>query len=67
MEKITWKLQKPDGIGILHDSRADAKVLKKAVNLLIDKINELIEENTVLKGQIADLQNKVEIILPTVS
>lgn len=48
MEKISFKIIKPDEMGIFHDSRKDVRTLAKVVNLLIDKVNTLIEENNKL-------------------
>jgi hypothetical protein len=51
MQKIKEKIVRSDGIGIFHDSRGDILKLTKMVNLLIDKVNELIEENNKLKDK----------------
>jgi len=49
METIDIKLRPSGGSGIFHDSREDVRRIAKVVNLLIDKMNELIEENNELK------------------
>lgn len=49
MKKIDFKIIKPDSIGILHDSRKDVRSLALVCNKLIDKINELIDENERIK------------------
>lgn len=38
--------------GLFHDSRKDVKIIAKVVNMLIDKVNELIEENNRLRKMI---------------
>lgn len=45
MKRIELKLKESDGIGIFHDSRGDIKKLAKVINLLIIKVNELVDEN----------------------
>ena len=54
MEKIDFRIIKPDTIGIFHDSRKDVRTLAKVCNHLIDKVNELIDENAKLKKQLRD-------------
>lgn len=49
MEKIDIKIDKAGGLGIFHNSRNDVKVLAGVCNTLIDKVNELIDENEKLK------------------
>lgn len=49
MEKIKVKIKPSSESGIFHDSRKDVRSLAQAVNLLIDKVNELIDENNKLK------------------
>lgn len=46
MKKITHlkiKIRPSDGYGIFHDSRGDVAKLAEAVNILIEKQNEVIE------------------------
>lgn len=43
IEKINVKLVKTDSIGIFHDSRKDIRALAKIVNVLIEKVNQLID------------------------
>ena len=50
MEGIKIHLKKKtDSIALFHDSRGDARVLAKALNIAIEKINELVEEVNQLK------------------
>jgi len=49
VEEIRVQLKKTDSIGLFHDSRGDARVLAKALNIAIDKINELVAEVNQLK------------------
>lgn len=49
MDKIKLKIKKSSDSGIFHASRKDVRILGEVVNLLIDKVNELIEENNKLK------------------
>lgn len=49
MEKMKFKLKQSSGVGIFHDSRADVRSLSKVINLIIDKMDEIIEEINNLK------------------
>ena len=51
MDKIKIKVKRSSESGIFHDSRKDIMILGEIVNLLIDKVNELIDENNKLKNQ----------------
>lgn len=53
IEKIKLRIIKPDDTGMFHDSRKDSRTLGKAINMLIDKVNELVEAN----NQLQQLQN----------
>lgn len=57
MKKIDFKINKSDGYGLMHDSRSDIKTLSKVVNHLIDKVNELIEENEYLNHRISNISS----------
>lgn len=50
MDKINVKVRPSGEGGLFHDSRRDVRVLGQAVNLLIEKVNELIDENNRLKN-----------------
>lgn len=52
MQKLKTKLKNTSDYGLFHDSRADVRLLKNVINLLHDKINELIDELELLKQQI---------------
>lgn len=41
---IRKKLRKISGKGIFHDSRSDIKEATKGINMIIDKLNEVIRE-----------------------
>lgn len=43
MEKINVRINKSDDISLFHDSRSDVKKLSMVINLLIDKINEIVD------------------------
>jgi hypothetical protein len=51
MDKIKIRVKRSSESGIFHDSRKDIRVLGEMVNLLIDRVNELIEENNKLKNK----------------
>jgi len=44
MEKIKDKIIPSGEIGIVHASRRDVRTLGMVINMLIDKVNELIDE-----------------------
>jgi hypothetical protein len=48
MKKLDIKITQSGG-GLLHDSRQDVRTLGKVVNILIEKINDLIDEVNTLK------------------
>ncbi len=50
MKKITSEIKPSSNKGIVHDSRADVRVLGEYCNMLKEKINELIEEIDRLKN-----------------
>ena len=45
MDKIEIKIKPTSTVGVFHDSRKDIHTLTKVVNILIHKVNELVEEN----------------------
>lgn len=49
MDRIKVKVKSSEESGLFHDSRKDIRTLSKVVNLLIDKVNELINENNRLR------------------
>jgi len=51
IKKLDIKVNLTTG-GLFHDSRADARLLGKCVNALIQKVNELIVQNNELKKKI---------------
>lgn len=57
MDKINKRIAKPDSIGIFHDTRKDAKVIRDVLNMLISKIDELVESNNYLQNQVEKLKN----------
>jgi hypothetical protein len=59
VEKIKIRCVKPDESGLFHDSRGDARKLAKMVNLLVDKVNELVDENNRLNKIITDNSPKI--------
>jgi uncharacterized protein (DUF488 family) len=52
IEKIKVKILRVDEPSFFHDSRKDARTLGTVVNLLIRKMNELIDENNRLREEI---------------
>lgn len=58
MKKLNIKLRKPDSMGLFHDSRADSALFMKVFNAMHDKVNEIIDENEILKKRIEDLEKK---------
>jgi|CXWK01.1.fsa_nt_gi hypothetical protein len=59
MEKIKTKLVKASETGLFHDSRGDVRKLAKVVNMLVDKVNELVDENNRLNRIIAENSPKL--------
>jgi hypothetical protein len=55
MEKINSRLKRTIGSGLFHDSRGDARIPMN-INELYDKLNELIEENELIKEEIAEVK-----------
>lgn len=49
VEKIKLRIIKPEDVGLFHDTRKDVRTLGKAINMLIDKVNELIVSNNELQ------------------
>ncbi len=49
MKKLDLKLRKTIDSGLLHDSRKDSRLLMQCINLIVEKLNEVIEENNKLK------------------
>lgn len=43
IERITKKIRKVDNNGIFHDSRHDVAELAKMINILVDKVNEIVD------------------------
>lgn len=60
MQKLNLKLKQSANTGIFHDSRADSKLLMKSINLIVDKLNEVIEENNKLKEIIKQNNNGLQ-------
>ena len=56
MEKLNLRLRKPSGSALFHDSRADSALFMKVFNVMHDKVNEIIDENTTLKERIKQLE-----------
>lgn len=50
MKKINIKIRQSNSVGLFHDSREDVRNISAALNICIDKINELVEENNKLKA-----------------
>lgn len=48
LKKINIKVNPTEERGIFHDSRKDVKTISKALNICIDKINELVTEYNLL-------------------
>jgi len=49
MEKLKLNLRITSDRGIFHDSRADSRLLMKCINKIVEKLNEVIDENNKLK------------------
>jgi len=49
MKKLYLKLRKTSDSGLFHDSRKDSRLLMQSINLIVEKLNEVIEENNKLK------------------
>lgn len=45
IKKITWEVSRASDRGVFHDARADARLLGKAINDLVDKVNEIIDSH----------------------
>lgn len=56
IQKINKTVKKPDSIGIFHDTRKDAKVIRYVLNILINKVDELIESNNELHKELTKLK-----------
>jgi len=54
MEKIKLRVVKSSETGLFHDTRGDVRKLSQVVNTLIDKVNELVDENNRLNKIISD-------------
>ena len=42
IDKLNFNISRTGNRGIFHDSRGDVRTLTKALNIAIDKINELV-------------------------
>lgn len=60
LKKLNIKIRPTEKIGLLHDSRADVRILAATINTLINKVNELVDENNKLHKIISD--NKIQTI-----
>lgn len=60
MEKLNIRLKRTTDSGLFHDSRGDARLLMN-INELYDKLNELIEENELIKEEIAEVKKMLKI------
>lgn len=58
IDKIKIRVNKPSESGLFHDSRGDAKRLGIMCNILIDKVNELIEANNRLEKELSKYTEK---------
>lgn len=56
IKRINMKIRKPNDTGIFHNSRADAAVLGKVCNELIDKVNELVDKVNELENKIKKME-----------
>ena len=52
MKKLDLNLRRTSGRGVFHDSRADSRLLMKCMNTIVEKLNEVIEENNKLKDKV---------------
>ena len=52
MKRLDLHLRKPSTSGIFHDTRKDVQTLSKCINILVDKVNELVNENNKLRKKI---------------
>jgi hypothetical protein len=43
MDKINYHLRKPNEVGVFHDSRKDSQTIRKVLNDVIQKVNEIID------------------------
>lgn len=55
MEKLKSRLKQTTDSVLFHDSRGDARIPMN-INELYDKLNELIEENELIKEEIAEVK-----------
>lgn len=53
-------IKNSDSIGILHDSRKDVRTLARMINILLEKVNGLVEANNNLEEKIQDILKKAE-------
>ena len=55
MEKLNIRLKRIRDSGLFHDSRGDARIPMN-INELYDRLNELIDENELIKEEIAEVK-----------
>jgi hypothetical protein len=58
MKKINSRLKQTTDSCLFHDSRGDIRPLM-SINELYDKVNELIEENELIKEEIAEVKAEI--------
>jgi len=56
IQKIKVRINRSEDRGVFHDSRKDSRTLGEAINILIDKVNELVETNNRLEKEKAELE-----------
>lgn len=58
MKQLNLNLRITGG-GIFHDSRADSRLLMQCINKIVQKLNEVVDENNNLKTEIEKLKKYV--------
>ncbi|MSU01910.1 hypothetical protein [Tissierella pigra] len=58
IKELNIGIRKSSSTGIFHDSREDVRRLGKALNIAIDKINELVEIVNEQETEIRELKKK---------
>jgi hypothetical protein len=58
IDKLNIGIRATGNRGMFHDSREDVRTLTKALNITLDKINELVEVVNEQESEIRELKNK---------
>lgn len=58
IKRLIMTIRKSSNSGIFHNSREDIVTLGKAMNILIDKVNELVDANNTLVDKVKELEGR---------